>query len=60
VQLVVVSPFEMPRRELLDQLQGFPGVMMPTTHRICAYDDAMQNVSEPFLVAVDFGALTFS
>ena len=33
---------------------------MPTTRRIYAYDDAMHKVPEPLLVAVDFGALTFS
>jgi hypothetical protein len=33
---------------------------MPTTRRIYAYDDAMQKVAEPVLVALDFGKLTFS
>jgi hypothetical protein len=36
------------------------GIKMPTTRRIYAYDDAMQKVPEPLLVALDFGALTLS
>ena len=36
------------------------GIKMPTTRRIYAYDDAMQKVPEPLLVALDFGALPLS
>jgi len=38
----------------------FQGIMMPTTRRIYAYDEAMQKVPEPLLVSLDFGELTFS
>jgi hypothetical protein len=38
----------------------FQGIMMPTTRRIYGYDSARQKMSEPLLVALDFGALTFS
>lgn len=38
----------------------FQGIKMPTKRRIYAYDDAMQKVPEPLLVALDFGQLTFS
>jgi hypothetical protein len=37
----------------------FQGIMMPTTRRIYAYDDARQKVAEPLLVSLDFGQLTF-
>jgi hypothetical protein len=40
--------------------EDFQGIKMPTTRRIYAYDDAMRKVAEPLLVALDFGALTFS
>lgn len=36
------------------------GLMMPTTRRIDAYDDAMQKVPDPLLVSLDFGHLVFS
>ena len=36
------------------------GLMMPTTRRIYAYDDAMQKVPDPVLVSLDFGRLVFS
>ncbi|GGC66727.1 hypothetical protein [Undibacterium terreum] len=38
----------------------FQGIMMPTTRRIYAYDEAMQKVPEPLLVSLDFGRITFS
>jgi hypothetical protein len=38
----------------------FQGIMMPTTRRIYAYDEAMQKVPEPLLVSLDFGKLSFS
>jgi hypothetical protein len=38
----------------------FQGIMMPTTRRIYAYDEAMQKVPEPLLVSLDFGELSFS
>jgi hypothetical protein len=31
---------------------------MPTKRRIYAYDDAMQKVSDPLLVSLDFGKLS--
>jgi hypothetical protein len=40
--------------------RNFQGLMMPTTRRIYAYDEAMQKVPEPLLVSLDFGMLTFS
>jgi hypothetical protein len=40
--------------------RNFQGIMMPTTRRIYAYDEAMQKIPEPLLVTLDFGALTFS
>jgi hypothetical protein len=40
--------------------RDFQGIKMPTTRRIYAYDEAMQKVPEPLLVALDFGNLTFS
>jgi hypothetical protein len=40
--------------------KDFQGIKMPTTRRIYAYDEAMQKVPEPLLVAIDFGELTFS
>jgi len=40
--------------------QEFQGIMMPTTRRIYAYDEAMQKVPEPLLVSLDFSGLTFS
>ena len=36
------------------------GLMMPTTRRIYAYDDAMQKVPDPVLVSLDFGRLVFN
>ena len=36
------------------------GLMMPTTRRIYAYDDAIRKVSDPVLVSLDFGQLVFS
>ncbi len=38
----------------------FQGIMMPTTRRIYAYDEAFKMVPEPLLVALDFGQITFS
>jgi hypothetical protein len=38
----------------------FQGIKMPTTRRIYAYDEAMQRVPEPLLVAIDFSMFTFS
>ncbi|SOE99019.1 hypothetical protein SAMN05446635_7019 [Burkholderia sp. OK233] len=38
----------------------FQGIMMPTTRRIYAYDEAMRKVPEPLLVSLDFGELSFS
>jgi hypothetical protein len=38
----------------------FQGIMMPTTRRIYAYDEAMRKVPEPLLVSIDFTDLTFS
>ena len=35
-------------------------LMMPTTRRIYAYDDAQQKVPDPLLVSLDFGRLVFS
>jgi hypothetical protein len=40
--------------------RNFQGLMMPTTRRIYAYDEAMQKIPEPLLVSLDFGMLTFS
>jgi hypothetical protein len=40
--------------------RDFQGIKMPTTRRIYGYDEAMQKVPEPLLVALDFGNLTFS
>jgi hypothetical protein len=40
--------------------RDFQGIKMPTTRRIYAYDEAMQKVSDPLLVAIDFSTLTFS
>jgi hypothetical protein len=40
--------------------RDFQGIKMPTTRRIYAYDEAMQKVPEPLLVAIDFSMLTFS
>ncbi|MCK1446699.1 MULTISPECIES: hypothetical protein [unclassified Bradyrhizobium] len=40
--------------------RDFQGIMMPTTRRIYAYDDAMKKIPEPLLVALDFGKLIFS
>ncbi len=36
------------------------GLMMPTSRRIYAYDDAMQKVPDPVLVSLDFGRLVFN
>jgi hypothetical protein len=40
--------------------RDFQGIVMPTTRRIYAYDDAGRKVPEPLLVTLDFGTLTFS
>ncbi len=40
--------------------KNFQGLMMPTTRRVYAYDEAMQKVAEPLLVSIDFGAMSFS
>lgn len=40
--------------------RDFQGIKMPTKRRIYAYDEAQKKVPEPLLVALDFGALTFS
>lgn len=40
--------------------KNFQGLMMPTTRRIYAYDEAMKKVPEPLLVALDFGNLIFN
>jgi hypothetical protein len=40
--------------------RDFQGIKMPTTRRIYAYDEAMQKIPAPLLVAIDFGRLTFS
>jgi len=40
--------------------RDFQGIKMPTTRRIYAYDESMQKVPEPLLVAIDFRTLTFS
>jgi hypothetical protein len=38
----------------------FQGIKMPTKRRIYAYDEAMQKVPDPLLVALDFGEISFS
>ncbi len=38
----------------------FQGIMMPTTRKIYAYDEAMKKIPEPLLVSLDFGPLVFS
>jgi hypothetical protein len=40
--------------------RDFQGIKMPTTRRIYGYDEAMQRVPEPLLVAIDFDNLVFS
>jgi hypothetical protein len=44
----------------MSNYREFQGIMMPTTRRIHAYDEAMQKVPEPLLVSIDFTDLTFS
>jgi hypothetical protein len=38
----------------------FQGIMMPTTRRIYAYDEAREKVPAPLLVSLDFGTLAFA
>jgi hypothetical protein len=44
----------------MSNYREFQGIMMPTTRRIHAYDEAMRKVPEPLLVSIDFTDLTFS